>query len=62
MQMLYRLSYVGLLRDARGGQYRTGRSLEDGYCKPTLEASLRIQAQKDALPRADLSSEKAVGK
>ena len=62
MQMLYRLSYVGA-----GHQETRKASQERAFPKRWRRATrppedlLRLRAEKDALPQAGFSSEKAVG-
>ncbi len=61
MQMLYRLSYVGLGHQDADGRARTGSSRSSGVSDPTPEDLLRVRVEKGAPPRAGFSSEKAVG-
>ena len=62
MQMLYRLSYVGL---GHQDDKKASQEWDFGkrYSKATRppEHLLRVRVEKDALPQAGFSSEKAVG-
>ena len=61
MQMLYRLSYVGLDTWTIGHKRESGVSEATQQDDPIPEEPLRVRVQKDALPRAGFSFEKAVG-
>ena len=62
MQMLYRLSYVGVDRlGLPGGQHRTvGPASQKGRCTG-LKTWLSVPPQKDALPQADFLLRKSSG-
>jgi hypothetical protein len=60
--MLYRLSYVGFWKPGRTRPCQERvfpKPMEHG--DPTPEDLLRVRVEKDALPRAGFSGEKAVG-
>jgi hypothetical protein len=59
--MLYRLSYVGVAHTDFEGAPGSGPLMPMEQGDPTPQERLRVRVEKDALPQAGFSSEKAVG-